>query len=282
MLSIFFGFLSALSWGAGDFAGGLASRKMGAYRAVLYADFFGLLLIAAALIVYREAMPSMYVLINSVVGGALGSVGLLVLYYSLVKGQMSIAAPVSALFAAVLPVIVGGITEGLPKPIQTVGFGIALAAVWLISRGHDTERFRLDHLADLRLPILAGVGFGCYFIFIHNATQQTDAVLWTMLAARGAGTVLLFFVVLIRREPMFTVPRDAWNVVLFNATLDLGGNLFYILASRTGRLDIAAVLSSLYPGGTVLLAWLLLKERISSRQWVGIAAALTAIVFFTV
>jgi uncharacterized membrane protein len=78
------------------------------------------------------------------------------------------------------------------------------------------------------------------------------------------------------------VPRGAWTVVLLNATLDLTGNLFYILASKTGRLDIAAILSSLYPGATVILAWVLLKERIKLPQWVGILAALIAIVLFTV
>lgn len=280
MLPIFFGFLSALSWGAGDFSGGLASRKLGAYRAVLYADFFGLLLIAIVLGIYRETVPSAYVIINSVIGGALGSVGLLVLYYSLTKGQMSIAAPVSALFAAVLPVAVGAIMEGLPKVLQVTGFAMALLAVWLISRGNSTEPFRLEHLADLRLPILAGVGFGSYFIFIHNATQATDTVLWPMLTSRLAGTILLFFVVLIRGEPL-AVPQNAWTVVFFNATLDVAGNFFYILASRLGRLDVAAVLSSLYPGATVLLAWFLLKEQISAKQWIGIFAALTAIAFFT-
>ncbi len=280
MLPIFFGFLSALSWGAGDFAGGLASRKLGAYRAVLYADFFGLFLIGIALSFYKESIPSLFVLINSIIGGALGSLGLLILYYSLTKGQMSIAAPVSALFAAVLPVIVGAITEGFPKPLQLLGFAIALAAVWLISRGNQTESFRLQHLADLRLPILAGVGFGCYFIFIHKATQGSDSVLWTMIVSRVAGTLLLLLVVLIRREPI-AIPRSVWNVVFFNATLDVAGNFFYILASQIGRLDIAAVLSSLYPGSTVLLAWFLLKERIAFKQWLGIAAALIAILLFT-
>ena len=280
MLSILFGFLSALSWGAGDFAGGLASRKLGAYRAVLYADFFGLLLIVIVMMFFPEEIPPASAILSSVIGGALGSVGLLILYYSLTQGQMSIAAPVSALFAAVLPVVVGSITEGLPKVVQVIGFGIALTAVWLISSGNQTERFRLGHLADLRLPILAGVGFGSYFIFIHNATQQTDSVLWTMITSRLAGTVLLMLVVLIRREP-FAVPQGAWRVVLFNATLDVAGNFFYILASRVGRLDVAAILSSLYPGSTVLLAWLLLKEHISFKQWMGIAAALTAIILFT-
>lgn len=280
MLSIIFGFLSAASWGAGDFSGGLASRKLGAYRAVLYADFFGLLAILVAMGFHPESIPSWSVLLYAMIGGALGSIGLLTLYYSLIQGQMSIAAPVSALFAAVLPVVVGVITEGLPKFPQMIGFTLALSAVWLISQGNQTERFRLEHLADLRLPILAGVGFGSYFIFMHYATRGTDTILWPMIASRLAGTVFIFLVVLFRREPL-AVPRAAWTVVFFNAILDVAGNFFYILASRVGRLDVAAVLSSLYPGATVLLAWILLKERISFKQWIGIAAALSAIILFT-
>jgi len=280
LLSILYGIASAATWGAGDFAGGLASRKLGAYRAVMYADFFGLLLVGIVFVFYRESIPSLPVLVTSAIAGALGSVGLLILYYSLTQGQMSIAAPVSALFAAVLPVVVGAITEGLPKPLQFIGFAIALTSVWLISSGNQTERFRLAHLADLRLPILAGIGFGSYFVFIHYAVQGTAAILWPMIASRMAGTFLLLVVVLLRREP-FAVAQDAWGVVALNATLDLAGNLFYILASHTGRLDIAAVLSSLYPGSTVLLAWFFLKERIAPTQWIGIAAALLAIVLFT-
>jgi drug/metabolite transporter (DMT)-like permease len=278
LFSILFGLLSAMSWGAGDFAGGLASRKLGAYRAVLYADFFGLVLVGIALGVYREAIPPISVFLYSAIGGALGSVGLLLLYGSMAKGQMSIAAPVSALSAGLLPVIVGVITEGLPEWIQLIGFGLALLAIWLISSG---QGFHLEHLMDLRQPILAGLGFGSYFIFIHYATQEANVVFWTMVASRLAGTVLLLIVVLIRRESL-GVPRSAWTVVLFNATLDVGGNFFYILASQLGRLDVAAVLSSLYPGSTVLLAWILLKERISLQQWIGIAAALIAIVLFTI
>ena len=281
MLSIFYGIASALSWGAGDFAGGLSSRKVGAYRAVFYADFFGLFLLLAAFFVYPEALPAARVLWVSAIGGMLGTIGLLVLYYSLTKGQMSIAAPVSALFAALLPVIVGAVTEGLPSLLQLIGFVLAFAAVWLISQGSGEAGFHISQLSDLRLPILAGLGFGCYFIFLHNATQDTTAVLWLMIVSRVAGTLLVLVFVLVRREPL-AVPRAAWGLVFINATLDLAGNFFYILASKAGRLDIAAVLSSLYPGATVVLAWLLLKEHISRWQLVGIVLALGAIVLFAI
>jgi drug/metabolite transporter (DMT)-like permease len=279
LLSILYGIASALSWGAGDFAGGLSSRKVGAYRAVFYADFFGLLLLFAAYFIYPETLPAARVIWVSAIGGMLGTVGLLILYYSLTKGQMSIAAPVSALFAAVLPVIVGSITEGLPSLFQLIGFTLALAAVWLISQGDGS--FHISRLSDLRLPILAGLGFGCYFIFLHNATQNTTAILWPMIISRVAGTLFVLAFVLARREPL-SVPRGAWDVVLINATLDLAGNFFYILASKAGRLDIAAVLSSLYPGATVMLAWSLLKERITRWQIAGILLALGAIALFTV
>lgn len=281
MLSIIYGIGSALAWGAGDFSGGLASRKLGAYRAVFWGDLLGLLIILPIMTVYREPIPVVTVFINAAIGGVLGSVGLLILYYSLSIGKMSIAAPVSALFAALLPVLVGLFTQGLPTLNQFAGFGFALAAVWLISQGNTDEKFQLKHLSDLRLPILAGIGFGCYFIFVHYASKDTGSIIWTMIASRAAGTLLLLIVVLTRRDS-FSVQRDAWLMVFLNAALDLSGNLFYILASQIGRLDVSAVLSSLFPGSTVLLASIFLREHISAKQWLGIATALIAIVCFTV
>ena len=281
MLPILYGLLSALSWGSGDFAGGLASRKLGAYRAVFYADLLGLLVLLPVAVLFPEPIPAREVLVNSAIGGALGSCGLLILYYSLSVGKMSIAAPVSALFAALLPVAVGLFTQGLPTVYQLAGFVFALSAVWLTSQGHSDEKFQLKHLADLRLPILAGIGFGSYFIFVHYASKDSGSVLWTMIVSRVAGTLLLWLVVLARRET-FSVPREAWLVVFFNATLDLAGNFFYILASQVGRLDVSAVLSSLFPGSTIILAWIVLKERITRLQVIGILLALTAIVLFTI
>jgi len=280
LLSILFGLTSALTWGAGDFAGGLSSRKLGAYRAVLFGDFFGLLALFVVAGIYRENFPALYPLLTAGLAGMLGSMGLLVLYYSMIRGQMSIAAPVSALLAATLPVIVGGILDGMPKPLQFLGFGFALLAVWMISQGDSTEKFHIGRLADLRLPLLAGLGFGSYFVLMGAATRATTSTFWPMIASRTAGTLLLLVFVLIRRESL-GVPRGAWKVVLANAILDVSGNLFYILALKTGRLDVSAVLSSLYPGATVLLAWLVLKERIARNQWLGILAALIAIALLT-
>lgn len=279
-LSIVYGILSALTWGAGDFAGGLAARKLGAYRAVFYADLLGLLALVLVVMFRPEELPPVSSLLIAGLSGMLGSVGLLILYHSMAKGQMSIAAPVSALFAALLPVLVSAFTQGLPTLLQFLGFGLALSAVWLISQGDASHRFHLERLSDLRLPLLAGLGFGSYFILMHYATEGVASTFWPMIASRTAGTLMLFVFVLMQRE-VFSVSRGAWGVVIANGLLDVGGNFFYLLALRAGRLDIAAILSSLYPGSTVILAWVFLKERISRLQWIGILLALIAIALFS-
>ncbi|MFT3890524.1 MAG: EamA family transporter [Anaerolineales bacterium] len=279
-LSIIYGILSALTWGAGDFAGGLATRKLDAYRAVFYADLLGLLALIVVVIVSPEEIPPLSSLLIAGLAGMLGSVGLLILYYSMAKGQMSIAAPVSALFAAALPVFVSAVTQGLPSLIQFIGFGLALSAVWLISQGDSAHRFHLERLSDLRLPLLAGLGFGSYFILMHYATVGVSSTFYPMIASRTAGTLMLLVFVIAQRKG-FRVERSAWGVVIANGMLDVTGNLFYIFALHTGRLDIAAILSSLYPGATVILAWVFLKEKIARPQWTGIAIALVAIALFS-
>ena len=116
------------------------------------------------------------------------------------------------------------------------------------------------------MPLLAGVGFGCYFVVMHSAAQEST--LWPMVVSRAGGLAIIGLVMLTRREPLRVV-RAAWPVIALNGVLDVGGNTFYILAGQTGRMDVSAVLSSLYPGVTVILAGLVLKERLSRTQWVG-------------
>ena len=281
MLSIVYGFFSALSWGAGDFTGGLAARKVGAYRSVFYSEVIGIIVVLGVVGFSGETLPSLRAWCFAMLAGAFGTLGLMLLYHSMTLGLMSIAAPVSALLAAALPVVVGSFTQGFPPFLTFLGFGFALLAVWMISQGEGvviTDVF--SHLADLKLPLLAGIGFGLYFVLMHEATK-TGATIWPMVASRGCGMLLIFTYMLFTRAS-WKVDSSAWPVITLNGILDMGGNFFFILASQSGRLDVASVLSSLFPGATVVLAWIFLHERLTRNQWVGIASALTAIVLMTI
>ena len=277
MLSSLFGLLSALTWGAGDFAGGIVSRRTGVYRAAFYGESIGLALLVVMLAVVREPIPDRASWIWSAAAGACGSLGLILLLRALAEGLMSIAAPVSALMVAVLPVIASAVIEGLPGPLKYLGFGLALLAIWLISR-RDSRSKELQ-LADLRLPLLAGVCFGFYFILMHQGSRT--ATVWPMIAARFAGSIVLLFVAAAKHQLQWPGRKIA-PLVLLNAAGDIAGNTFYILAGQVGRLDVAAVISSLYPGTTILLAGMFLHERLNRLQWLGIFAALAALALMTI
>lgn len=280
-MSILLGLASALSWGAGDFTGGLAARKTGAYRAVFYSEVIGIVFLVGVLSLLDEDLPSPFIWLISTLAGAVGTLGLMLLYHAMTLGLMSVAAPVSALLAAALPVIVGVFREGLPDVNTFFGFAFAFAAVWMISQSQGGVTDIFAHLSDLKLPLLAGVGFGLYFILMHEATK-TGATIYPMLASRSGGTLMIFSYMLLARVSWKVEDPSAWLVVTLNGILDIGGNMFFILAGQAGRLDVAAVLSSLFPGATVILAWILLKERLTRIQWFGVLSALTAIVLMTI
>ena len=280
MLSILFGLFAALGWGAGDFTGGLASRKTGAYRAVFYGELIGIILLLVVVQFSGESLPDQKVWLLSMLAGVLGTVGLMFLYHSMTLGLMSIAAPVSALLAASLPVLVGIFKDGIPEMLTIFGFGFALFAVWMISQSEGGVTDILAHLSDLKLPLLAGIGFGLYFVFMHEATS-TGAVIWPMVASRSGGMILIVTFMLITRAAWKVEDSSVWPMITINGILDISGNLFFILAGQAGRLDVAAVLSSLFPGATVMLAWIFLKERLTRNQWIGIGSALIAIVLMT-
>jgi len=275
-----FGLLSAISWGAGDFTGGLAARKVGAVRAVFYASVIGLIAVTISAWAANEAVPSLRVWLIAMLAGIFGSTGLILLYAAMANGTMSIAAPVSALLAAALPVLVGTLTEGLPETLTLIGFGFALFAVWMVSQSEGGVKDILSHLADLKLPLLAGLGFGGYFIVMHRATDE-GALLWAMTGSRSMSVLLIFIYMLVTRTSFRVDDRSSFPVIGVNGVLDLTGNAFFILAAQAGRLDVASVLSSLYPGSTVMLAWIFLHERLSRTQWIGILSALIAIVLMT-
>lgn len=276
LLPIFYGLGAAIAWGAGDFAGGLAARRSNALAAVFHAEWLGLAAVLAVTLLADEPLPGLRANLMALAAGAIGSLALVILYKAMAEGQMSVAAPVSALLAASLPVMVESFLRGLPGLPTQIGFALALAAVWLIAAGEEGQLLRqLRNWRELRLPLFSGIGFGLYFVLINQAGQE--GTLWPLVISRTGGVLILLAYVGLTRAPL-KLERPVWPLAALNATLDVTANGFYVLASQVGRMDVAAVISSLYPGLTVLLAWLILKERIHHRQAIGIGLALTAII----
>ena len=278
MLPFIYGFFSAASWGAGDFAGGLASRRTGVYRATFYGEALGLvLLLVAAIFIHEKAMPWTSWLLNVAAGGFM-AVGITIFYRALAEGQMSVAAPVSALMTAGLPVIATALIQGFPKPTTLAGFTLALLAVWLVAQGNGSSKKALVRIADVRMPLIAGLFFGIYFILIHLGSQH--AVLLPLIAERSTASIIILIMCAFQGGAHLP-EKTVWPLIAMNAIWDVGGNAFYILAGQVGRLDVAAVLSSLYPGFTVIFAWIILHEKINRTQFVGILAALAGIVMMS-
>ena len=261
---------SATAWGGGDFAGGLATKRAYVFRVVAYAHAFGFLLMLGLAWLTREPMPGSAALAWGTAAGIAGGFGIAALYKALAIGRMGIVAPVAAVITGVLPVLVGIRTEGLPDRIQLMGFALALGSIWLIARP-DGE---IDTHRGLGLAVLAGLMFGLFLIAGKQAGH--GGVFWPLVAARAVSTLLMTLVVAL--SPRDTRPiAGALLPILLSGLGDSMGNALFIAASRHGRLDVAAVLSSLYPASTVILARVLLKERISATQNAGIIGALVSV-----
>lgn len=275
LLPILLGLISAACWGAGDFSGGLATKRANVYSVVIASQLVGVVLLFALAIAFSESTPTLLQTLWGGAAGIAGAIGLIALYRALSLGHMGVAAPVSGVVTAIVPVIGGVFIEGLPKTIQLIGFIVAMIGVWFVSRADDSK---IDW-RDLNLPIIAGIGFGFFLIFINRASG--NGILLPLVAARAASLGVTVIATLIMRQPL--LPQiDHLPLIAVVGVMDAGGNAFYALAAQMGRLDVAAVLSSLYPASTILLAWIILKERLTRAQWAGVAATMLAIVLITV
>ena len=273
--TVVFGLAASLCWGSGDFSGGLASRRINATTVVIAGYTVGFVLLLALALIWREPFPAPTDLLWGGLAGVIGALGLIAFYTALASGKMGIAAPVSAVLTAMLPVLFSALTVGLPDPLRLGGFVLALLAIVLISR---PERAASGRPQGIGLAVLAGLGFGCFFILISRVSP--GATFWPLAIARLTSVVSLLVVMLLRRQqkqhPLSGVRRVAL-LVLLAGTLDALGNAFFVLAAHSGRLDVAAILSSLYPAATVLLAAVVLRERVTRIQAVGILLVLLAI-----
>ncbi len=293
---------AAASWGGGDFSGGMGVKAAGgttagALRVVLIAHASSLAVLVAILSFQHAALPRGAPLVWGLVAGVTAGVSLTAFYIALARGAMGGSAALSGLLAAAIPAAVSSVIEGLPTLLRIVGFALALAAIWLIAAGPSPES---EHAVDgsepsessrttLVLALVGGIGFGIYFVALRLANPL--GIVEPVALARAASLVtcaLLLVAVTLRskraavREPASKLTRMAVLWALGVAVLDTGGNLLLIAATRTGRLDIAAVLASLYPAGTILLAAWHLHERPTRRQLTGMAIAAAAVVMITI
>jgi drug/metabolite transporter (DMT)-like permease len=274
--TVLFGLAASLCWGSGDFSGGLASRRTSAASVVITGYATGFVLLLALALSWREPLPTPADLLWGGLAGVAGVLGLLAFYTALARGKMGITAPISAVLTAAMPVLFSALTAGLPTPLQLGGFLLALVAITLISRPAHTFG---PSPQGIGLAVLAGCGFGSFFILISRV--MPGATFWPLAEARLTSVVLLLVVLRLRRQRLLPSigtggPALAALIVLAG-TLDAIGNAFFVLAAHSGRLDVAAILSSFYPAATVLLAARVLRERVTRTQAIGILLVLLAV-----
>lgn len=279
LLGLFFALTSALVWGSGDFSGGFATRKSNPYHVLALSTFSGIGLLVVCAVLWREAWPPLDSVGWAVAAGTFGMIGLTALYRGLSQDDAARVAPVAAVVGAAIPVGFGALTLGWPAPLKLVGFVLAFAGIWLVSQGaaQEAPSHRFSRPGFL-LACLAGVGFGGYFILI--AQVEPGSLFIPLVIARTTQFAISLGLILVYRLPF---PRlNTSPIALFAGVLDASGNIFYLLAQQYARLDVVVVLVSLFPATTVLLAALILKEKVSRGQWVGVAVCLTAIALISV
>jgi drug/metabolite transporter (DMT)-like permease len=292
---------SAAIWGTSDFVGGIAARRLPSPAVVTLSHSLSLALLVSLALIHASKWPGTQSAVYGALAGVACGTGVMVLYKALALGGMGLTAAVSGVLAAVLPVVWSFSTEGLPHPAQVAGIVLAAAAIWMIAHAPGSPTSK----QAVVLGAISGGSFGCLYIFLKLAGR--GGVLWPLACSRITSATLAAIVTYIGIRRAGSAQRNAkpalsspalsgpglsghrlwwpgWAVlglIGIAGILDASGNTFYTIATRLGRLDIAAVLSSLYPASTILLAAVLLKERTTRTQAAGMGLALAAVVLIS-
>jgi drug/metabolite transporter (DMT)-like permease len=209
----------------------------------------------------------------SVLAGVAGGIGISGLYNGLAVGRMGVVAPITAVMAALIPVAAGVVLEGIPSRLVLVGIGLAIVAVLLVSRVVD-DQTEPDRPTGIRFALIGGLGIGLFSVFV---AQVSDGHAFGPLTLIRATEALLIAVVVLVTRARWRPEGRLWPAIAGVGVLDMAGNGAFILAVQAGSLAVAAVLSSLYPVTTVILAAVFLRERVTATHAVGIALAVVAI-----
>ncbi len=270
LVPVAFSLAAVLTWGTSDFIGGYASKDSDPFLVTALAHASGFSLMSIWALAEHAPFPAGESELWALLAGALGGVGLAILYRTLAGGTMGLTAPVAAVLGAAIPTIFSMRTQGMPGVAPICGFLLAGAGIWLISRPEGG----FGRPKGIAMAALAGVGFAGFFICI-NRTGNSSA-LWSAAISRFASLVLVLLMVLARRTPIQLGNRGI-VLGLMAGWLDSTGTMLFIRADQTGRLDSAVVISSLYPAITVLLARFILREHFTRWKAIGMVAAILAV-----
>jgi drug/metabolite transporter (DMT)-like permease len=273
---------SAVLYGAGDFTGGLATRRAGTIPVVILSQASGLILLALLLPLLPQASPSRDDLLWGAAAGLTGGIGVALLDRALAIGTMAVVAPTTAVCAVAIPVVVSVLLGERPAPLAIAGIGLGIASIVLVSQQRPAEPAEPRRPGSWRsrqsgvgTALASGVAIG--FFFLTLAQTRSDAGMWPILVARLT-SVTLFGTVAIAGRISIRMPAPMVRLAIVCGIIDMLANALYLLAARQGPLSIVVTLSSLYPASTVLLARIILSERLNSWQISGVGCALAAVV----
>jgi drug/metabolite transporter (DMT)-like permease len=277
VIAVAFALGAAVAWGAADFLGGLKSRVAATIVVVAIGQATGLALVAAVVIARGEGPPDARYLGYAVLAGFAGALGIAALYRALAVGSMSIVAPITAT-GAVIPVVAGVATGERPTTLQGVGLALAFGGVVLAARQQSGDLASGRVAAGVGVALLAAVGIGSFLLALDAASE--GGVPWALLVQRSVCVMIVLAVAVFVRPRFHVGWRNAGPMVAIGV-LDMSANALFALASTRGLVSVVSVLASLYPVTTVLLARLLLGERIARPQQAGVVVALAGVVLIS-
>lgn len=267
------GIFSAVSFGAGDFAGAVAARRAGALAVVAGAHATGLVALLVAVLVLRPPMPVPGSILLGLLAGVGGAVGLAALYRGMSLGGMGLVTALSGAGSLAIPLAVGALLGVRIGAIQLAGVGCAALAAVAASGASRSELGR----RALGLAALAAVGFGAWYVLIDLAARDGDA-LWALVFSRSASAGLTAMVAAGRVDRA----RFPVRLVVLAGLLDVGGNALYVVAREFVAVGLAAALTGMYPIVTMILARLVLGERLPPLGQLGVGLALLGVVLISV
>ncbi|MDQ3616685.1 MAG: DMT family transporter [Actinomycetota bacterium] len=279
-MAILLALFSALSYGVSDFVGGLVSRRTSAWSVAFVAQVSAMTF-SIFLALLTGGSPVVSDLAWAILAGIGSAAGIGFLYRGLATGRMSVVAPVSAVGSAIVPGLVGALTGERPSALVWTGVLLALPSIWLVAHNsaEQTEAASTEEAAGRAAGafvdgLLAGVGFGVLFAALGQV--RDEAGLWPVATGQAVSVLGLVLLATVLRAPW--VPRDtAAAIAVVAGALGASANVAFLLSAQYGFLTVAGVLASLYPAATVLLAAVVLHERIRRGQGVGLGLCAVAI-----